>query len=311
MAKYRQVHTSFWHDGFVLDLTPEEKYFYVYLMTNSKTSQCGIYELPFRIIETDTGYNRDTVEKLIERFTEYGKILYSHKTKEIMILNWMKYNFINSKNTISCINKELHGVKNTRFLDKLLAICNEFKYPLDDIFKGLIRGLDTPCRDLGEEEEREEEREEEKEEEVEEEREEDRIVPPPTPFNKIKELFNENCKSLPKVRDITKKRKPHITARWKQFKYDLEVFIEAFKKIEASDFCKGQNNRGWKCTFDWLIQNDTNMIKVLEGKYDNVVSIYKPPDNPKNKKNKFNVGADRIGNQYTNDELEKMLRVKK
>ena len=44
MAVYRHIHIEYWQDGFVLDLTPEEKYFYIYLMTNSKTSQCGIYE---------------------------------------------------------------------------------------------------------------------------------------------------------------------------------------------------------------------------------------------------------------------------
>ncbi|MED4586702.1 replication protein, partial [Brevibacillus choshinensis] len=68
MATYRQVHTSFWQDGFVIDLTPEEKYFFLYLMTNSKTTQCGIYELPMRIIEIETGYNRDTIGKLMDRF---------------------------------------------------------------------------------------------------------------------------------------------------------------------------------------------------------------------------------------------------
>ena len=52
MAVYRHIHINYWQDGFVLDLTPEEKYFYIYLMTNSKTSQCGIYELHRRIIET-------------------------------------------------------------------------------------------------------------------------------------------------------------------------------------------------------------------------------------------------------------------
>ena len=54
MAVYRHIHINYWQDGFVLDLTPEEKYFYIYLMTNSKTSQCGIYELHRRIIETET-----------------------------------------------------------------------------------------------------------------------------------------------------------------------------------------------------------------------------------------------------------------
>ena len=64
MAKYRQLYTEFWSDSFILDLTPEEKYFYLYLMTNTKTTQTGIYEISKRTIETDTGYNRETVEKL-------------------------------------------------------------------------------------------------------------------------------------------------------------------------------------------------------------------------------------------------------
>ena len=36
MAVYRHIHINYWQDGFVLDLTPEEKYFYIYLMTNSR-----------------------------------------------------------------------------------------------------------------------------------------------------------------------------------------------------------------------------------------------------------------------------------
>ena len=43
MAAYRHIHIDYWQDSFVLDLTPEEKYFYIYLMTNSKTTQCGDY----------------------------------------------------------------------------------------------------------------------------------------------------------------------------------------------------------------------------------------------------------------------------
>ena len=63
MAVYRQIQVSFWQDTFVLDLTPEEKYFYLYLMTNSKTRQCGVYEVSRRVMELETGYNRETVEK--------------------------------------------------------------------------------------------------------------------------------------------------------------------------------------------------------------------------------------------------------
>ena len=121
MAKFRQIHVEFWQDGFVLELTPEEKYFYIYLMTNSKTCQCGIYELPKRIIETETGYNRETVDKLLKRFEEYGKIKYSDETREIIILNWIKHNRIDSIKVKKCIEKELNQVKNKEFL-KLFII---------------------------------------------------------------------------------------------------------------------------------------------------------------------------------------------
>lgn len=151
MAKYRQVHTSFWQDSFVLDLTPEEKYFYLYLMTNNKTQQCGIYELPIRVIELETGYNRETVRKLLDRFIDYGKVLYNDENKEIMLLNWFKYNLIKSSKVTACINKELKEVKTRDFLEKL--------YRMDTVSD--IRN--TLCIDLGEEEEQEKEKEQEKE----------------------------------------------------------------------------------------------------------------------------------------------------
>lgn len=66
MAVYRNVQVDFWQDDFVLELTPEERYFYIYLLT-SKTTQCGIYSLPKRLAEMETGYNRETVEKLLQK----------------------------------------------------------------------------------------------------------------------------------------------------------------------------------------------------------------------------------------------------
>lgn len=92
---------------------------------------------------------------------------------------------------------------------------------------------------------------------------------PPVPYKKIQELFNSICKSYSKVMAIGSARKRHLKARWKQFDYSLNTFKTAFEKLEASDFCKGKNNRRWKAGFDWLIKNDNNMIKVLEDKYKN------------------------------------------
>ena len=130
MAIYRQVHISFWQDEFILNLTPEEKFFYLYLMTNSKTTQCGIYELPRKIIEFETGYNAETVEKLLQRFIKYGKIKYSNETKEIMLTNWMKHNANTSPRVVSRIEKELKSVKNPEYKKAFYTVCKQYRYPI-------------------------------------------------------------------------------------------------------------------------------------------------------------------------------------
>lgn len=142
MSKYRQVQVSFWQDAFVLDLTPEEKYFYIYLMTNSKSSQIGIYELPKRIIETETGYNRETVEKLLQRFVDYGKIEYHEPTKEIYIKNWAKYNWNNSPKVVARVQAELNEVKHEPFAQKYWEMAQKIK--TDKVTIQYARATDSP-----------------------------------------------------------------------------------------------------------------------------------------------------------------------
>ncbi|KEK23253.1 DnaD domain-containing protein [Bacillus gaemokensis] len=125
MAVYRNVQVNFWQDDFVLDLTPEERYFYIYLLTCSKTTQCGIYPLPKRLAEMETGYNRETVEKLLHRFIEYGKILYDAETKELYIQNWLRYNPVTNTNMEKCVLRELKTVKNKEFVHMFLRKCLE------------------------------------------------------------------------------------------------------------------------------------------------------------------------------------------
>jgi hypothetical protein len=122
MAKYRQVFTEFWRDGFVLKLTPEEKFFYLYLMTNPSTKQCGIFELPVQIMCMETGYNEDTVKKLIKRFQEYEKIKVSEDSQEIALKNWAKYNFNSSPKIKTLVDKELSTVKDFHLIQYVYGI---------------------------------------------------------------------------------------------------------------------------------------------------------------------------------------------
>lgn len=212
MAKYRQVHTTFWDDGFVLDLTPEEKYFYLYLMTNGNTTQCGIYELPYRVIEMHTGYNRETVQKLLQRFVDYEKIIYNESTKEIMLSNWAKYNFINSPKVKKCIEKELLAVKHIPFVKSYVTSLEQLGYRIDTVSillnaeseqkesepsngEGSIPypyPMHSPSIDLGEEEEQEQEEEQEREEEKEQEQKSGQSVSSQSDFARLVEFTNQN-----------------------------------------------------------------------------------------------------------------------
>ena len=122
MAIFRKVHVSFWRDEFIEGLTPEQKYFYLYLLTNDRTTQCGIYEITIRQMCYDTGYNDETIKKLLEYFITKGRLMYSESTKEIALKNWAKYNDSNSPKVRACIDKELIKVKNRVLIEYLYSI---------------------------------------------------------------------------------------------------------------------------------------------------------------------------------------------
>lgn len=165
LAKYRQVHVSFWQDSFVLDLPPEEKYFYLYLMTNSKTTQCGIYELPLKVVEMETGLSSDRIFELLHKFVEYKKILYNEKTREVMLLNWLKHNNLKSPKVMTCAIKEISEVKHIPFIKEFIRQCEVYGYSIDRVSIDYLYQHKLGQHPYGEEKEEEEEKEKEKEEE--------------------------------------------------------------------------------------------------------------------------------------------------
>jgi len=119
MAIFRKIHVHFWSDVFIQSLTPEQKFFFLYLLTNERTKQCGIYEITTRQISYDTGYNVETVNKLIDFFANEKKVRYSRETNEIAIKNWEKYNGSRSPDVQNLVNKELKSVKSQLLLQWL------------------------------------------------------------------------------------------------------------------------------------------------------------------------------------------------
>jgi hypothetical protein len=124
MAIFRKILVTFWEDNFVSSLTPERKFFYLYLLTNARTKQCGIYEFSVDRAAFETGYNRDTIEKMIDYFVELDKVKFSKKTGEIAIKNWPKHNSSGSPKVKTCIESELAKVKDEELIGYVLQNSN-------------------------------------------------------------------------------------------------------------------------------------------------------------------------------------------
>ncbi len=82
------------------------------------------------------------------------------------------------------------------------------------------------------------------------------------------ELWNEHCGTLPKVREITESRRRKLAARCRERPDFEQEFLAATQRAAQTPFLLGENERGWRANFDWLIRSDTNLVGILEGKYD-------------------------------------------
>lgn len=147
MAIYRNVQLSFWTDNKVVDeFTPEDKYFYLYLFTNPQTNMCGCYEVSLTTMSIQTGYTKDTILRLLERFEKVHNLLvYSSKTKEICLLNWHKYNW-QGGNQIPCIKKEISRIKDDR-LRNIILDTFDYCFPKEAPYKPLGNPLQATVTD--------------------------------------------------------------------------------------------------------------------------------------------------------------------
>lgn len=161
MAIYRNIHTNFWEDSKVLDdMTIEERYFMLYLLTNPHTNQIGCYEISKRQMKNETDFDNQKINDLLKKFeNELQLISYSPKTKEIFIKNWHKYNWSKSPKVRVCIEKEFFNVKDCKIKEILYKMLLKI-YGIDKVSIQYNNGIYS----LGIKEEKEQEKEEEQEE---------------------------------------------------------------------------------------------------------------------------------------------------
>ena len=105
--QYRIIYSKFWNDSFITKLDPLDRYIFLYLLTNEHTNIAGIYELPIRVMEFETGLEKETLRVILTRLE--SKIEY-FENSWVFIKNFGKYQNLNSPNiriSIAIILREL------------------------------------------------------------------------------------------------------------------------------------------------------------------------------------------------------------
>lgn len=113
----RIVDVDFWTDEKVIELfSPEDKLFFIYLLTNPHTTQLGIYPISKKVMAFEIGYSIDAINVLLDRFeNKYGLIKY--KNGEMAIKNSLRHSIVKGGKPVEdLLVKEISAVKTKSLL---------------------------------------------------------------------------------------------------------------------------------------------------------------------------------------------------
>lgn len=110
----RVIDTEFWNDDKVVEMfSPEDKLFFLYLMTNPHTTQLGIYHINKKYMAFELGYSIEAVTVLLDRFeNKYKLIRYSEETSEVAIKNYLRHSIVKGGKPVEeLLKREILKVK--------------------------------------------------------------------------------------------------------------------------------------------------------------------------------------------------------
>ena len=116
--QYTALPSDIWCWPDFADLTPEDRYYLLYLHLNPHVTVCGCYPLTRRLAAAESGYNDETSDKILTRLVEAGGwVELDVDTREILLLRWKELNpgfFATNSKTYTSLVKHLEKIKSDR-----------------------------------------------------------------------------------------------------------------------------------------------------------------------------------------------------
>ena len=142
-GRYVRIATKFWADEKVVDLDPETKLLYLYILSCPHSNMAGYYRLPKPYIQADLKLSEKGLTKGFDKLLSKGLIKYCEKSSVILIPNYYKYNSIQNKNqAIGAVNRTSELPRNSLVEDYVQAIKTYANNQKEELCKGLPKGFD-------------------------------------------------------------------------------------------------------------------------------------------------------------------------
>jgi hypothetical protein len=275
---YRKVVSHMWRDPRVRALSRTSKLLWAYFCNNEHSNSAGLFYMPAGYAEADLQYDVSEFRDSIAEIVTSGLAMYDEKNSLLLLKKFFKYNPIANQKHLKGTIQQLGSLPRTHLLPFLRQCLEDPENHGASVynfqFLEHLREITPLPPENGE-------------------------APPPAPTapglpippkppKKAKtapdkaehfefvNAWNTECGDpLGKVIQVTENRKIHIGARLKE--RPLGEWIGIFRRIAASGFLTGNNDKNWKADFDWVTKGTDVAVKVLEGKYDDHGNRLNPP----------------------------------
>ena len=229
---YRSIYVSLWEDRDFQALTPMAKLVLLNLRTSPLSNMPCIYPIYIEAIQKQTGLSETVIKEALIVLCKANWIEYEDGI--VWVRKGLKFDpaiSIHNDSHVRAIRKVVRSLPRLSIVDSFLA------------FYGISMEEDEskPTKKTTSK----------------------------TNIDRLVNLWNVVCgRLLPKVISVTETRIRHIQARFDEHP-DFEFWKELFQRIINTPFLVGENDRGWRVDFDFVM-TPSGLTKILEGKYESV-----------------------------------------
>ena len=255
---YQKIECRIWDDEKFRKLSDAAKVIFFNLLANKNGNLIGLFVLRRGYIMEDTSKKEAEVIKGMEEVLKQEFMFYDEQTSVLFIKNYLKICPVVTGDKVTSAAKILEGLPKSKLLQDFRKQLDRQEIRTQGKNAELIPVVDRILATMG-----------------------ITVDTPPPEDNKTEnpeikkatlnidglvDAWNQICAPLlTRVLSVHPSREAAIRARLNE-RPDLEEWRGIFRGIMQSPFLIGENDRGWRCDFDWVMK-PANLAKIVEGKY--------------------------------------------